>query len=106
MTDDAEWDRFVDHVRKDAARKIAGSSAFISLCPEGEVDIKFAVELGLAILYGKPIIAIAIAGRPVPGRLGEIADAVVEIADMDTEAGQADLQEKLLPVLRQFGLTS
>ena len=103
MTDDAEWDRFVDHVRKDAALEDRGLVRVHQPVPQGEVDIKFAVELGL----GDPVRQADHRHRhrrsPGPGHgLGEIADAAGQIADMDTEAGQVDLQEKSLPVLRQL----
>jgi len=74
-------------VRRGAVEKIAGSDAFISLVPEGEVDIKFAVELGLAIMFDKPIIAVAMPGRTVPPGLARIAHRIVE-CDLDTEEGQ------------------
>lgn len=57
---------------------------------EEEVDVKFAVELGLCILLNKPIIAVVMDDRPVPPKLLLIADKVI-YADIDTEAGRAKL---------------
>ena len=83
-----EWDRFVEHVRRDALAKITDSAFVMSLVPAAEPDVKFAVELGLAIMLDKPILAIAMPGRPVPRRLRLVADRIVE-ADLDTEQGRA-----------------
>ena len=104
--DRRDWDRWVASVREGTVQQMADSAFVASLVPDdGEVDVKFAVELGLAIMLGKPIVAIAVAGRPVPGRLREVADAVIEIADMDTEAGRAELQAKLMPLLERYSDT-
>lgn len=83
----ATWDGFVSHFRRDAVEKIAGSAAFVSLLPSGEVDVKFAVELGTAIMLDKPILAVAQPGGRVSSKLRAVADRIVW-ADPDTEAGQ------------------
>lgn len=84
------WNEFVDHFRRDALEKIAGSGAFVSLVPHnpGEFDVKFAVELGAAVMLDKPILAIVMPGAKVSGKLRTIADEIVE-ADLDTEDGRA-----------------
>jgi nucleoside 2-deoxyribosyltransferase len=98
-----DWDRWVARVREGTVQQMVESAFVATLVPEdGKTDVKFAVELGLAIMLGKPIVAISVAGRPVPGKLREIADAVIEVSDMDTEAGQADLQAKMLPVIERL----
>jgi hypothetical protein len=89
----SEWDRFVDHFRRDTAEKIAGSAAFVSLVPLGEtVDVKFAVELGAAIMLDKPILAVIRPGVQVPGKLAAVVDEFVE-ADLDIEEGQRHFAE-------------
>jgi nucleoside 2-deoxyribosyltransferase len=98
-----DWDQWVASVRAGAVQQMASSAFVASLVPDdGEVDIKFAVELGLAIMMGKPIVAIAVAGRPVPGKLREVADAVIEVSDMDTDAGRDELQAKLMPLIERY----
>jgi nucleoside 2-deoxyribosyltransferase len=100
--DRREWDRWVAHVREGTLKAMAESAFVASLVPSGETDIKFAVELGLAIMLGKPIVAIALHGQVVPPKLREVADAVIEVSDMDTEAGQAELHAKLGPVIKRL----
>jgi hypothetical protein len=82
-----EWDQFVDHFRRDALAKMTDSAFVASLVPSGEFDVKFALETGAAVLLGKPILAIVMPGAEVPGKLGLVADVVVE-ADLDTEGGR------------------
>lgn len=95
----ASFEEFVTAVRKNAVKQIAGSDAFVSLVPEGEPDIKFAVELGLAIWFDKPIIAVAFPGREIPPGLRRIAHKVVE-CDLDTEAGVEQMRVALKEMMR------
>lgn len=90
----ADWNSFVDHVRRDTVHKIAESAFVMSLVPSDEPDIKFAVELGLSIMLDKPIVAIAAPGVRVPARLRLVADEVV-VADLDVEEGQAKVKAAL-----------
>lgn len=82
------WDEFVAHVRRDALTKIDESAFVVSLFPTGgEPDVKYAVELGLAILLNKSILVVAMPGAVIPPKLREIADIVVH-ADVDVEEGR------------------
>ena len=82
------WDAFVARFRRDELQKIAGSTAFVSLVPPGEIDVKFAVELGTAIMLDKPILAVVMPDAIVPGKLALVANEIV-YADLDTEKGRA-----------------
>jgi hypothetical protein len=95
---DPEWTAFVENVREGTLKGIESSAAVISIAPGGEPDIKFAVELGLSIMLDKPLIIVALPGRPIPDRLRRIADRVVE-ADVDVEEGQAAIKAALEEVL-------
>jgi len=98
-----DWDDFVAHVRRSTVKQMAESAFVISLLPtDGEPDIKIAVELGLALLMDKPIVAVATNGGKVPRALARIAQARVEVGDIDTEAGQLELQRKLDPILKRM----
>lgn len=95
-----EWDRFVTHVREGTVKGMMQSAFVMSLVPEDEPDVKFAVELGLAIMLGKPILALVIPGRRIPPKLRQVADAVI-VADVDTEEGQRHIAQRL----REFQAT-
>jgi hypothetical protein len=80
------WDAFVDHTRRETLRAMEQSAFVMSLVP-GEADIKFAVELGLAIMLDKPLMAVVMPGAEVPPKLRLVADRIVE-ADVDVDAGR------------------
>lgn len=91
------WERFVRHVREDAVGKIAESAMVMSLVPDdGKADVKFAVELGFAILYDKPIVLVAMNGREIPPGLRRVAHHVIELEnDVYVEEGREEMAEKL-----------
>jgi hypothetical protein len=90
----AEWDRFVKSTREDAMVKIMESAFVMSLVPRGEPDIKFCVELGLAIMLDKPIVAVVMPGAEVPERLRLVADEIIE-ADLDLAEGRELIASRL-----------
>jgi hypothetical protein len=73
---------WIRHVVDEMVPKLAGSAAVISIVPaDGELDIKFCVELGASIMLDKPIIATVFGDRPVPPKLLAIADEVVRLPE-------------------------
>ena len=71
-----QWAR---HIRDDVAEKIKDSYATCSIVPsDGEPDVKFAVELGLSIMYDKPILLVVPPGTKLPDHLVRVADSIVE----------------------------
>lgn len=95
-------DPFEEQIKRDLFPKVEGSAVVVSLCPAGQPDVKFCVELGAAIMFGKPIIAVAGPGREVPPGLRRIAAAVVE-GDVTTTHGRDQLQARLSEVLGELG---
>lgn len=77
----ADFEKFADKVRKELAPMVKDSSIFVSITPANPdlVDIKFAVELGLAIMYDKPIIACVKPGTIIPEKLSKVVDRFVEM---------------------------
>ncbi|QGJ92741.1 deoxycytidylate deaminase [Microbacterium phage Megan] len=75
------------------------STVFVSLVPTSEVDIKFAVEMGLALMMDKPIIVAVSPGALVPAKLLSIADAVVEFDPSQPEATQERLHEAFRQIM-------
>lgn len=100
--DRAEWDDFVRHVRENTVKAMEQSAYVMSLVPEGKPDIKFAVELGLAIMLGKPIIAVVMPGTAVPDGLRKVASAIIE-ADLDTEDGQLRAARQMKQAMAALG---
>ena len=92
--DRRDWNRFVQHHREHTVKAMTESALVASLVPSGETDVKFAVELGLAIMLGKPIVALALPGTEIPEGLRKVADLIV-VADLDTDEGQRKVAAKL-----------
>ena len=88
------WNEFVSHFREDALLKLDSSAFVVSLVP-GEFDVKFAVELGAAIMFDKPILAVLSPESLVPERLKRVCDELV-IADVDTEEGRELIRDAIL----------
>jgi hypothetical protein len=102
LMDDPEVRAWMEDARANLIPMIADADASISLVPSTLDDVKHAVELGLSIMMDKPIIAVALDGRPVPEKMLKVADAVVRMttAEMRTPAGRAKIQaafEQVVP---------
>lgn len=76
--DSPEWRRWSSRVLTDVVPKLQDSGATVSIVPDDEGDVKFAVELGFSIMLDKPIILVVPPGRRVPDRLVRVADSIVE----------------------------
>jgi hypothetical protein len=77
---DPSWKAYVTHVRNDVAPKVWNSGMTISIVPKRpqDVDVKFAVELGLSIMFDKPmILCVPSEDTVLPAQLRRVADHVV-----------------------------
>ena len=100
--DRAEWDEFVAYQRENTVETMLSSAYVMSLVPDAaRVDVKFAVELGFALMLGKPLILVAVPGVRIPFRLRKAADAVIT-ADLDTEAGRESFARQLEAATRRM----
>jgi len=101
---DPSFERWKQHCIKTLIPKIEGSNIFVSLTPANafKTDVKFAVELGFAIMYNKPIIAVIPPGTQVPDKLVRVADRIVEL-DLKDKNGQKRLMEVLKEMIRERG---
>lgn len=96
--DQADFDRFVRHTREHTVKGMIDSAWVVSIVPDAEdVDVKFAVELGLAIMLDKPILAILHPGAKPPAKLLLVADELVH-ADLDLAEGR----EKVLAAIQRL----
>lgn len=88
------WEQFVKQTREDAMQKIDASAFVMSLVPKEEPDIKFCVELGLSVMYDKPLVIVVAPETRIPERLQRLADEVI-VCDIDTAEGRDHLATKL-----------
>jgi hypothetical protein len=87
------WNEFVQHFRTETLHQLDSSAFVISLVP-GEFDVKFAVELGAAIMFDKPLLVVLSPESLVPEHLKRVADELV-ICDLDTKEGQDQVEAAL-----------
>ena len=74
-----DWKAYVTHVRTTVAPMAANSTIGMSIVPRKpeDVDVKFAVELGLMIMFDKPLILLCDPTTVLPEHLRRVADEIV-----------------------------
>lgn len=99
IRNDPEFQRYAADVKKNLIPKLRGSACTVSIVPEGETDVKFAVELGLSVMLDKPIIAVVAPGTMIPSKLALVADVIVEADWKNPEKMQQRIGEAVERVL-------
>jgi hypothetical protein len=99
--DDPDWERWARRVHDDVVPQMRSSAYVMSLVPDGEPDLKFAVELGLTIMFDKPLIAVVAPGARIPDKLVRVADAIVE-GDTRSDAGRQSLMDRLQATIAEL----
>jgi hypothetical protein len=88
--DKEAWERFVTYQREHTLHAMADSAFVMSIVPKEDVDIKFAVELGMAIMLNKPLFCVVQPDAEIPDKLRRVADFIAFV-DIDTEEGKETL---------------
>ena len=81
-SEDPEAQRWIADVQENMVPKMEASGAVVSI-QTGKTDVKLAVELGMALLLGKPLILAYTPGVELPEGLRRAADDVVEFDPAD-----------------------
>jgi hypothetical protein len=72
---------------------------------EGDISTLFAVEVGAAVLFDKPLVVAVLPGRKLPEAVRRVAVEVIELEhDPDSVAGLVELQDKLAPFVKRYGV--
>jgi hypothetical protein len=98
-SEDRAWAEYSARFRKDVLGKLLNSAMFMSIL-SGDTDdfpVRFATEVGAALLLNKPVILVIPPGVTIGAGLRRAADYVVE--DWD---GSPEAEERFAAVLRQF----
>lgn len=75
-----EVERWMNDALVNMIPKLKSSQLALSIFPrDGEGDIKYYLELGAAIMLGKPLIVIAEPGQSLPPKLEAVADEIVRV---------------------------
>jgi len=98
-----EFDKWAQRIREELVPKIEGSEIFVSITPSNpeEVDVKFAVELGLAIMMDKPIIATCRPGTKIPAKLAAVVDRFVEMDEDNMPESSQRLTEVIKDLIQE-----
>jgi len=72
----AEWRDFAERAIRELVPKMQDSDVIVSI-NSSNPDVKLAVELGFALLLGKPIIMLADRGAVLPPGLTRAADKII-----------------------------
>jgi hypothetical protein len=97
--DDPKFQAYCAHVKADLVPKLQGCEAAVHLVPVGDTDVKFAVELGFAIMLNKPIIAVLRPGATLPDKLRLVTD---EIVHMPVHGDNASLADEVIAALTRI----
>ena len=85
-------DEFFDRAAKELFPMMKNAAMSITLV--GEPDPKLCMELGAAIMYDKPIIAVVPVGRRIPANLKRVASAIVQ-GDVSDPKVRQQLQDAI-----------
>lgn len=100
LENDPQFQEYKKHIIEELIPKIDGTDVFISLTPsEGKLDVKFAVELGIAILLDKPIVAIICPGAKVSDKFRKVVDRFIEL-DIKDQASHPKITEALNEIMK------
>jgi hypothetical protein len=96
---------WADTMRARLIPKMRDSAHVLMIAPNMSAgfDIEFALQIGAAILLGKPLILLVDRGRNIPPKLRAIADRIIE-TDLDRlTMDAADIQQQLTQAFKDFG---
>lgn len=91
---DPEAQAWIADVQENMVPKMEASGAVVSI-QTGKTDVKLAVELGMALLLGKPLILAYTPGVELPEGLRRAADDVVEFDPAD----QAGTSQRIIAAM-------
>ena len=87
-------DDYLARFTREVIPMIAGSAYVMNIAPGEEPDAKVCLEVGAAILLGKPLFIVLPPGRSISEQLRRAADVVIE-ADPGTEEGRLELMRQV-----------
>lgn len=95
---DQKWQAFAANVKNNLVPMIKNSDIYVAICPTPDkVDAKFAVELGVAVMLDKPMVAVVKPGTPISEKLSRVIDRFIEC-----DISQPSERERLAGILKQM----
>jgi hypothetical protein len=65
-------------------QRMKNSRVVAIIAPDGVGDEKSLIELGMAVMLSKPLAILMVPGRPLPEKLLQIADTIIDASDPAT----------------------
>lgn len=99
-----EWSDYSERVVRDMLPKMKESALVVSIATGREhADVKLAVEIGFALLLGKPLVLMADTLSDLPPGLRRAADEIVwgEIQHPKTQAKLMEAMTRVVPDLTE-----
>lgn len=97
---DKESKEWLERARKDSGEKIRGSAVFTGLISKHAFDDPMvALQVGYAVMLGKPILLIVDGALELPAKLVRAADAIERVNFDDMAGAQKRIQEALTKIL-------
>ncbi|RPI09107.1 MAG: hypothetical protein EHM63_05235 [Actinobacteria bacterium] len=101
ILNDPDFKAWAYRTRTQVMPMVQDSALVVSLVPKGDADMKFAVELGLAIMLDKPLVIVVEPGQIIAGKLRQVADEIVEWVPGDNNEV---FLESLKSIQKRFGV--
>lgn len=96
---EAEEAGFVDEMARNL--EVMAESALVMSIANGNIDVKFACEIGYAIWLDKPIVVVNVQGQPLPEKLRMVATRIVDV-DWSTQEGRDEAAERVGQVITEL----
>jgi hypothetical protein len=103
ILDDPDFKAYASRVVGDLVPRIERSGFVMSLVPRGETDVKFAVELGVSIMLGKPFMAVIDQNTPLPEKLAAVLDEIVRVDLEDLDSYRDEIEAAVLRMTERTG---
>lgn len=102
FADDPAFQEYAEHVVREMLPKMQASAFVIISPPTPDTirDVKFACEIGFALLLNKPLIVFGNKEHAIPRRLRDAADKVV-IVDMKDEKSKERASREITAFLKK-----
>ena len=91
-------DKLFDGLAAYVAPKMKQSVFCVAMFDE-HADLFLSLQLGLALVFEKPLVVLALNGTPIPPKVRQVADYVIEGRSMKDEEVRRQFQEAVIQVL-------
>ena len=99
-----DWWRFLEAAQRELPAKVRGAAFCVFPFAGGDWDAKMAVELGMFIIAGKPLIVTVAPGQQISDSLRRAADRIVEVDEHHSKESQTKLAVVMKDLMEERGM--